>query len=221
MNDKYLNKCPDYEEISAFVDGDLDEGTQGEIESHFGVCSECSELAEEAGQLTKGLASLGDEQPPDYLWTRIQARRQEEVSSTQANSIFNWLFGNWRVPAAVVAAGAICVAVVLFGIPQEKLDSKKADDLGGVRALASVMEAEQVYIKAISSLEGSLEQEKKNYSDDVQETITLSMKDMDAAIERCRQAVREDPNNIEAHKTALALYQRKVDLLTELVVEPM
>ena len=90
-----------------------------------------------------------------------------------------------------------------------------------LRALDSVAAAEEVYADAIASLEKSLADEKNNYSQEVQQTIDKSIADIDGAIARLRNAIRKDPKNVDARKKALLAYQQKVDLLTDLVIDPM
>jgi anti-sigma factor RsiW len=223
-------KCEADEELSAFIDGDMDESTMRELAEHLGRCKACSAAKEEFEQMSTGLSALSGAEPPAYLWSKIRQARESETSTSWVEHLQAWWKNRWKVPvlAAAASAAAVVAMVLNLGSPSTAPDSKNdniktanSSELEQIRALQSVAAAEQVYADAIASLEKSLENEKNNYSPEVQQTIDKSVADIDGAIDRCRSAIRQDPKNMDARKKVLLAYQQKVDLLTDLVVDPI
>ncbi len=233
MNETNINTCPEEDELSAFVDGDLEDERQSAVEAHLENCAACAEIEDQLRELTGSLSADGLMEPPDYLWTRIEARRKEEVSSSVGARLMSWLTSGFRLPIAGAAAAAVVAIVVLSNQTVDTEGGKASESESEIaktgdqetekqiEMLSKVTEAEKVYASAISSLEQSFEQKKDNYSDETLDTITTTLADVDIAIGKCQEMVEKEPGNIEAHRTALALYQRKVDLLSELVIDPL
>ncbi|MCP4606473.1 MAG: hypothetical protein GY847_39195 [Proteobacteria bacterium] len=213
-------KCATDEELSAFLEGNLDTTLQDELKNHLDNCKLCQTALSEIEEITVGLATLGDEKPPEHLWSKIEQEHAGHTTVPLTVQLRHWWEKWWTMPAVAIGAAAATTLVLTYSTPSE-IESPKESQITQARALDSVMSAEQVYTAAIDSLEKSLSQKRPDFNSDTQKVIDQSLVDINTAIERCRMAISRDPNNIEAHRTALAAYQQKVDLLTDLVVDPL
>jgi anti-sigma factor RsiW len=70
-------KCFDSEELSAYLDSDLEPARRQEIESHLESCQDCVAVCDEFESLKTGLLALRGSQPVRDLWPVIeQAQRK-------------------------------------------------------------------------------------------------------------------------------------------------
>ncbi|HUU03733.1 MAG TPA: hypothetical protein VM425_20025 [Myxococcota bacterium] len=201
------------EVLSAYIDQDLDRERSAEIADQLGSCAACRAVVAEIEAIKNDLTDLGQAQPQRDLWPAIRrdmARARETVS---------WWRRFWMVPvAAAVGAAAAVLLVLVFTGPARQGSVKPA---GKLDALASVQKAELEYRGAIASLQQALRSDKPAWGPRTQQVIEDSLAEIDKSIRRCHQAIRAEPENIQAHEMVLAAYQQKVDLLTELVAESM
>jgi hypothetical protein len=79
----------------------------------------------------------------------------------------------------------------------------------------------RTYQEAIAGLEGSLLDGQTGLPEETRATIRKGLDDIDAVIARCRQALSDAPEDLQAHRAMLAAYQHKVDFLTELTGEAL
>jgi hypothetical protein len=165
----------------------------------------------EIAALRAGLSALGDAAPSRDLWPAIAHARAREVRP----SIVERLRRAWLVPVAAAAGAAAALAIVWSTRAPE---APAPEALSGQAAAAqAVAHAERTYREAIARLRGALDQRRPTWSPRVGATVQRSLAEIDRAIERCRDAVRQDPSNPEAQESLLAAYQQKVDLLNDLV----
>lgn len=211
-------KCATDEQLSQLLDGDLEGDAKQRLEDHLGTCEHCRVAFEEIEQMAGGLQSLGSAEPPTFLWTRIE-QQFDTVADLGWTGRFNrWLAQHWRVPVVATAVGAASVIISMLLISQSPQGPQSAPG-DHIRAIDSVMAAEQTYLEAINALEATFQHQKAQYSDDVQQTIGKSLAEMNRAIGRCHKVLRQNPDDYETHRAVLSVYQQKVDLLTDLVME--
>jgi putative zinc finger protein len=92
---------PTLEELSAYVDNELDAGSQVRIAEHVAACHECQERLAGLRQTAYAIRSLPMETPP-RSFTVPEARKQ-----------------GWRwAPAGWVGSAAVAVLVIGFGLSQ-------------------------------------------------------------------------------------------------------
>jgi hypothetical protein len=201
------------EVLSAYIDRDLDSPSLEEIEGHLGSCAACRAAIAEIEAIKSDLSDLGKTQLQRDLWPAI---RREVAKDLDALS---WWRRFWMVPvAAAVGAAAALVLVIVFMGPPQQGSSRPA---GKLSALASVQKAELEYRGAIASLQQALRTDKPAWGPRTQQVIADSLAEIDKSIKRCHEALKAEPENIQAHEMVLAAYQQKVDLLTDLVAESM
>ena len=92
-----------------FLENELSEEQRGEVESHVGICPDCSRLLEEFSQLWQTLAHREKIQPSPHFWIRLKQRVVEYEEGKKP--VWGWLEGlaGWARPAVAVAALVICV----------------------------------------------------------------------------------------------------------------
>ncbi len=67
-------KCPNSENISAYLDGELEEKKQVSLETHLKGCSRCANALEEMRSLRTAFKGVGHHQAPYGFSTRVMAR---------------------------------------------------------------------------------------------------------------------------------------------------
>jgi hypothetical protein len=212
---KERNQHISAEELSAFVDSDLEAGRKTAVAAHIESCAECKNEVEALMGLKSGLANLASAEPSRDLWPAVQRAAAEKPQSALAS----WLKRFWMVPTASLAgaAAALLVVMLVSGTPQPGPEEPK----GKMSALASVQKAEVDYRNAIAALEGEFHSESPDWSPEVKQVVVDSLAEIDRSIEKCRVAMGENPDDREAQEAILTAYQHKVDFLTELVAESM
>jgi anti-sigma factor RsiW len=207
--------CPGPEELSALLDGDLPVEEEACLQAHLAGCAACRAATEELGALRVRLPGLAVVEPPRDLWPAIRRARRRELRAEAGG--FRGAFGRaWLLPAGALA-GAAAAALVFFlavGLGPDR-------PAPALQALVAVQSAERTYQDAIAGLEQALEGDQAELAPEVRATIRKGLEDIDAVIARCRQVLRDAPDDLAAHRAMLAAYQHKVDFLTELVGESL
>ncbi len=206
------------EELSAFLDRDLDEARLTAIEAHLADCTECQQSMAEFGSIKSGLLQLGDVEPRFDLWPAIE-RATTGASESTEQPLRVWWRSFWLAPtAALVGVAAMLLLVFMWSGPGTQTGQELT---GPMTALAAVQNAEAEYRKAITQLQGSLSQQAPAWNPETQKIVATSMTEIDASIKNCRTAIASDQNDSEAQLALLGAYQSKVDLLTDLVAESL
>jgi hypothetical protein len=201
------------EELSAFIDGDLESSRAQEIQSHLDGCQDCARAAEELRKLCSDLSGLADVEPRRDLWPAVQRARSRPPA-------VSWWRRFWMVPAAaVVGAAAALLVVFVLGRP---VDGDIAGKPGSpLTALQAVAKAEVEYKNAIDSLQAAVKTTRPGWSPETRTVVEQGLAQMDATIERCREALKHNREDPQAQEALLAAYQYKVDFLTDLVADSL
>ena len=202
-----MNCTPEWM-LSAHLDGDLQTDEAQRVEAHLADCDSCRVVHQQLSTLRADLSSLADVEPTHDLWPEISIRHNSEERRP-------WL--RWIWPAlAATAAAAMLIFVVL---PREGPETTPAKI---VQAYASVVAAEHTYTDSITALENAVgDRTVATLSPKARTAIEQGLAQIDETILLCRTELEGAPHDIGAHRALLAAYQRKVDLLTELVDRSM
>jgi predicted anti-sigma-YlaC factor YlaD len=104
-----------------FLERELPEEQRGEIESHVGICPDCSRLLEDFSQLWQAVEHREKIQPSPYFWTKLKQRIGEYEEGRKP--VWGWLEGlvHRLRPALAVAVVLVCVFLgySLGSIPQQ------------------------------------------------------------------------------------------------------
>jgi len=194
------------EELSAFIDGDVEESRAREIQGHLDECQACSNAAEDLRALKSDLSALADAEPQRNLWPAVQRAREPSVS---------WWRRFWMVPAAAVAGAAAALLIVfVVGRPVDK-------PAGPLSAMETVAKAEVEYRNAIAALETAVKTSQPRWSPETKAVVDQGLAQMNQTIDRCRTALKQNQSDPEAQEALLTAYQYKVDFLTDLVAESL
>ena len=207
---------------SEYADGILDAGKSARLERHLESCSACRELLRDFRAMARDARRLDAPKIPAQAWTRIRARLRDgaavplgEKRPAFATSPFGgrrFAFAAATLALMVVAAGAFFFSlrkgrelVVSWPNQQEQ------------RTLAKLDEAERYYELAVKSLGEALAGEKGRLSPGGAEMFEKNLEVVDATIQACRQAVRSEPDNVQAREYLLAAYNEKIVLMGDLL----
>jgi hypothetical protein len=116
---------PTLEQLSAYVDGEVDGPARGELESHFATCSSCRERLDAIRQTVAAIRALPMETPPRTFSVPVPQR---------AGSPFRWVrAAGW---AGSGAAAVLVIALVgtrlLGGAPSTTASSTNSHISGGL-----------------------------------------------------------------------------------------
>ena len=209
MSEPTQTACLQAEQISAFLDGDLDQTESEATAVHLEQCPDCRATRDEMTALMGGLAALAEVEVPARVWGEIQRAHH----AADRVPLIERLRRAWAVPAWTFAGAAVVVAVWVWQAPP----AEQAKPTGLAAALHSVRRAEDTYIEAIAALQQVADQDLDHFDPRVRTTIKQGLAAIDSTIENCRRALHESPGDITAHRTMLAAYQQKVDFLNELL----
>lgn len=111
-----------HEELSAYIDGVLEELVALQVEAHLRACPDCAAEAEELREVIGMVRALGDIVPPEEFCSQVLARVQSEGASAQAvNTGAGWLKrfagrGQFIAAAAIVVLGIGVSALWVKGL---------------------------------------------------------------------------------------------------------
>lgn len=198
--------------LSAHLDGDLAPARDDEVRRHLETCDACREACDDLRTLRDDLAAFGTTAPSPEVWSRI----------VQAGAVTSPRIGRvrrtaWVAAATAAAAAAAVLALILIPEAPDSTPKEAPARPDPIAALVDVQRAESAYREAIDALEGAVRTETPRFEPQTMAIVNQSLEEVEAAIDRSREAVRRDPGNVEAVRTLLAAYQEKVDLLSELL----
>ena len=207
---------------SEYVDGTLDPGKSARLERHLESCPACRELVRDFQAMARDSRRLEAPEVPAQVWTRIRARLRDgaavqlggkrPVFATSPLGGRRLAFAAASLALMVIAAGAL-----FFSLQKGKdLDVEGPDQLEQ-RTLAKLDDAERYYELAVRSLNEALAGAKGELSPQVTEMFKRNLEAVDAMIQACRQAVRKEPDNVQARDYLLAAYKEKLVLMGDLL----
>ncbi len=111
------------EQISEWLDGQLDAQEAGRIEKHLRACDACHAIENEMSAVTRLFREAATLSPPPFLWTRIAAELQASTPGTPSDagkaSWLKVLLGHEGRPAwlqvRALAPAAIILMVLILG----------------------------------------------------------------------------------------------------------
>lgn len=145
------------EEFSAYLDGELAEGQEGEVRAHLSDCETCASFLTQLRGVDDLLHGLQRPTVPGSMLSSVQAQvRQVEraVSSSDQSTVVYPGFRNesWTWLAPLVAAAAVLVllgGVRLFGVPF----SGEGEGSGNAALIAGVEEEELLFAIDLETIE--------------------------------------------------------------------
>jgi predicted anti-sigma-YlaC factor YlaD len=191
--------------VSLAVDGELDARRSARLEGHLRECEECRALEADLRDVIAAAPALRGPEPSAAVWDRIRAG----LTAAERRPARG---GLWASPALRYAgAAALALVVVVSGLligrrPGGPLDRQNY-------TLAKLDEAENHYQLAIQALGEAFAAQKGTLAPQVAEMFERNLAVVDATIQACRQAVLDEPDDLQARSFLLAAYMNKVTLL--------
>lgn len=188
----------------------------GEIESwefrdHLKTCSFCQEQEQMDTRLMNLSRSLREPVQSPGLWERIEHTLTAEDLQRRKPIVLSY-----RRSFAWYVAAAVILIVVALGIYSWLLQEKHEPGLLTEAALKKVESREQEYIKAIEELEKQALPRMANMNIELMLLYRDRLETIDDQIERCREALDENPDNTHIRRYMLAALQDKKETLMEL-----
>lgn len=189
----------------------------GEIESqefreHLKTCSYCREQEQLDTRLMNLSRSLKEPVQSPGLWERIEHTLTEEERQRRQPIVL----GISRRSFVLYAAAAVILIAVALGIYSWLFQEKHEPGLLTEAALKKVESREQEYINAIEELEKQALPRMANMNIELMLLYRDRLETIDDQIERCREALAENPANTHIRRYMLAALQDKKDTLMEL-----
>jgi anti-sigma factor RsiW len=205
---------------SDYVDGNLADGRRDRFERHVKSCSDCRKLVHDFQRIVERARDLSEPSPPHETWGKILARLEEDrkwaqipaFAGTKNPPFSKWSFALGAASVLLVAAGAVLLGPGLgsrSGLVSQ-LDRQQY-------TLDKLEEAESHYQKAIKALAQAVAAQEDQMDAGLAEVFKANLEIVNASIAECKQAVLNNPLDLESRRFLLAAYQEKADLLDKLL----
>ena len=227
--------CTDIQEdVSLWMDGDLDPSRAQAVEKHLESCAECAAFHQDLNSIREGVEGLEPLDPPEHLWTNLRFQLEAEglIRSKPRESFWAAILPK-RLPdlkpawsgailALFLGIGSLLVYDLTTRSPVVPVTA--ASTSGQEALLEEVRKAEANYRAAIAALSApwrSASSRKKLEGLDpvLAQVFHDNLATMDYYLHECKQAVENSPQNPLARRRwyLLAAYQKKVELLQTIV----
>ncbi len=203
--------------ISEHTDGTLVPRKSVRLERHLETCAECRRVLADLRTIAREAGELETPPVPAEAWSRIRGRLRE--TGAPAARAGRPLFGLPRLAPALAALALMVVAAggAFVGLRLGRRPAALSPESRERTTLAKLDEAERYYQLAIKSLGEALAGQGGRLSPEVAEMFARNLEVVDATIQACREAVRNEPDNVGARDFLLAAYREKVVLLDDLL----
>jgi len=207
-------------QLSAFLDGELDDLARTRLEAHLGECLDCARTLADLRAIVAAAPHYQGREPARDLWQGIQRRLDEAevlpltyrpAALPSSNRRFGWkhLIAASIVMAAV-GGGAVWVALGR-GTPEAPMAAATPE--AASPELDNVAFADQQFDAAVRDLEQLLAEGQNRLDSSTVRTIEQSLARIDDAILEARNAIQRDPANAYLSRQIAANMRRKLNLL--------
>ena len=220
--------CTDIqEEISSWVDGELDPSRAETVENHLESCAGCAAFRQDLNSIRKGVEGLEPLDPPEHLWTNLRTQLEAEglIRSKPKESFWAAIFPK-RLPdlkpawsgailALFLGIGSLLVYDLTTRSPVVPVPAASTSHHEAV--LEELRRAEANYRAAIEALSASSQKKLEGLDPVLAQVFHDNLATMDYYLNECKRAVETNPQNPLAHRYLLAAYQKKVELMQTIV----
>ncbi len=200
--------CEDYQNFEL---GKIDEGN---FRKHLKNCSECRTLVQQDEQL---LALAGELKQPvraPLLWAKIEnsLRNEKQRQVKRTTKIPKQFPTLLRIAAMLVVIVGLSTGIYFMF----KSDAPSGNVLT-VEALQKIETIEQDYIDAISELDRLAQPKFSQLDFELMLLYQDRLETIDSQIERCKEALENNPANAHIRRYLLAALQDKKEMLKEIL----
>ena len=221
-------KCTDIlEEVSSWVDGELDPSRAEAVEKHLKSCPLCAAFHKDLHSIRAGVEGLEPLDPPEHLWTNLRFQLEAEglIRSKPKESFWAALLPK-RLPdlkpawsgailALFLGIGSLLVYDLTTRSPVVPVPAVSTSHQEAV--LEELRKAEANYRAAIEALSASSREKLESLDPVLAQVFHDNLATMDYYLHECKEAVKNSPENPLAHRYLLAAYQKKVELMQTIV----
>ena len=218
-------RCPKaHKLIGEYLDKTLRPKDQARLRKHLEACQDCRSLLKDFQGIAEQAQALDTLSPSEDNWPKILAQVQAVKREKRLEHARK---SGWREPAVypnrtkfVWAAALILLAViggVVIGLRPWQGKAVLGLSQQDSYTLAKLEEAEKHYQLAIQALNEAVASQKGSLDPQMTAVFDKNLKLINASIQACMNAVRKDPNSLDARTYLLAAYKEKVDFLDDIV----
>ncbi len=193
------------------------------FDDHVKTCEECSRAAAQDQRLMNEAGQLGAQIDSPMLWGKIENTLREEIQREERFAQ-TAQFKKWHsrpiFRMAMAAVLLVAVSAGIFFVQKETQAPQPSARLLTESALEQVRQTEKAYEEAIAQLETTAN--KKILEMDIELALLYrdKLETIDAQIERCREALAENPGNAHIRRYMMAALQDKRTTLEGLLKNP-
>lgn len=191
---------------------------QAEYRRHRRSCEICDALLQQDEKLLEISTSLNQKVEAPLLWAKIenQLREQQHWEKSPSIDIKKYLASHKTVLFRLAAILVLTVGIAAYFLSQtEPVENLR---ILTTSALQKVEQKEREYEKAIGDLEKLVESKFSKLDIDLMLLYRDRLETIESQIERCKEALAENPGNAHIRRYLLAALQDKRDTLQEVAV---
>jgi anti-sigma factor RsiW len=224
MSDAFTNQ------LSAYLDGELDDLSRARLEAHLPGCGECAAVLADLRAIVSAAPHYQGRQPGRDLWFEIESRlgesevvpigsaglravrpssRRFSLRQLIAASIVMAAIGGgsaWLALRHRIGEGVTLAATPAAGQPANPVEFTAPD-------VNSAAYADARYDAAVHDLEQVLQAGRGRLDSATVRTVEESLDRIDQAIAQARAAIQRDPANLYLSRQITANMRRKINLL--------
>ncbi len=220
------------DELSDYLNGDLQQAERLEVEAHLAACGECRTLLEELRAVVARAGDLEDSAPANDLWTRIaQAIQAVPQEDEQVIDLSARIGGSHPVEVdrrvrlsvtQLVAASVIMImasGAIAWSI---RPMAPQAGAVAGAETSAVVLPASLAdrpalagYTQEVAQLEALIADHRDELAPNTVRILEKNLAIIDRAIEESSEALAADPGNEYLLEHLGRAFERKVDYLRD------
>lgn len=206
-------------QLSAFLDGELDDLARARLETHLGECLDCTRTLADLRAIVAAAPHYQGREPARDLWQDIERRLDEAevVPITPRPRVLASprRFGWKELIAASIVMAAVGGGAVWVTLGRSAPEAPVAAATPEVSApeLDNAAFADQQFDAAVRDLELLLAQGRHRLDTATVRTIEQSLVRIDDAILEARNAIQRDPANAYLSRQIAANMRRKLNLL--------
>lgn len=210
--------------LNDYLDGLLEGPEEGVVEKHLEACAACRGALEANREVVDRVRGLPTAiRPRRDLWDGIEAATRP-VRPLRSGGSPSPADRRWRRPALLAAAAAVLVAVtatVTFllvqatsGTPSTVATAPPPTSAAAVAATSGAFAAtEAEHLRTTARMLELLDDRREALAPETRQAIDASLRDIDAAIQRLREALAADPASAELMHMLDDAYRWKIDVL--------
>src|SRR5688572_7647523 len=208
-------------QLSAFLDGELDDLARARLETHLGECLDCTRTLADLRGIVAAAPHYQGREPARDLWQDIERRLDEAevvpitTSRPAVQPSSHRRFGWQELIAASILMAAVGGGAVWVALGRGTPETPVAATTPEVSApeLDNAAFADQQFDAAVRDLELLLAQGRHRLDTATVRTIEQSLTRIDDAILEARNAIQRDPANAYLSRQIAANMRRKLNLL--------